>query len=99
VLLMLTYVFGCLQHGLTDVSPFSSPANAVVASSVDTNDGHSDEGTAAGHHCHGCFPVSISAPPEMSATVEPRISSLAYPQVCRRDRVPELDTPPPKFLT
>lgn len=99
MLLMLTYVFGGLLHGLTDVSPFSSAANAVVFSLADTNDGHSDKGTAAEHHCHGCFSVTISAPPQMSAAVEPRVSSLAYPQVCRRDRVPELDTPPPKFLT
>lgn len=99
MLLVLTYVFGGLVHGLTDISPFNSPVDAVVSSLVDTDHGHSDKGTAAENHCHGCFSVSISALPQMSATVEPRFASLAYPQVDRRDRVPELDTPPPKLLT
>ena len=99
MLLMLTYVFGGLIHGLTDISPFNSPVNAVVFSSVDADDGHSDKGIAAEHHCHGCFSVSIFALPQMSATVEPRIASLPYPQVGHWDRIPELDTPPPKFLT
>lgn len=96
---MLTYIFGGLLHGLTDASAFTLPVCAVVLASVDTSDGHSDNGVAAEHHCHGCFSVSIFAPPQVPAMVERVIASLARPQAGRQDRVPELDTPPPKFQT
>lgn len=99
VLLMLTVIFGGLLHTLTNISQVDLPTSAVVLTSVDTSDGHSDKGAAAEHQCHGCFSVSISAPSQPPATVELGIASFAPPQVYQRDRAPKLDTPPPKFLT
>lgn len=99
MLLMLTYVFGGLLHGLTDVSVFSSPLNTVVLTSADSNDGQSDKGIAAEHHCHGCFAVSIPVPPQASVRIEQRATTSVHLEVDRRNLALELDTPPPKSLT
>jgi len=98
VFLMLTYIFGGLVHGLTDAGAFNLPVSAEISTSVDSSDGHSDKGTVADHHCHGCFSVSKSTPPQVLATVELGIAPLALLQAGRWDRVPELDTPPPRLL-
>lgn len=99
VFLMLVYAFGGLVHSLTDVGSFVSPAQTIVLSSSDTSDGHSDKGSLAENHCHGCFSVSIAAPPLVVAVIKQGVATIAPPQLVFPDSVPELDTPPPKLLT
>jgi hypothetical protein len=99
VFLMLVYAFGGLVHSLTDVGFFVSPAQTVMLSASDTSDGHSDKGGLAEDHCHGCFSVTIAAPPLVAAAIKQGAATIAPPQLGFPDSMPELDTPPPKFLT
>jgi hypothetical protein len=99
VVLVLSYIFGVLLHHDVDVNTFNSSQPAVALASTDKGDGPSSDAAVADHHCHGCFSVSISEPSQLSVNVKPGILPLDYAKVGPPDRVPELDTPPPKFLT
>lgn len=99
VVLVLSYIFGALLHHDADVNTFNSSQPAVALASTNKSDAPSSNGILADHHCHGCFSVSISEPSQLSVNVETCILPLDYAKVGPPDRVPELDTPPPKFLT
>ncbi len=99
VVLVLSYIFGALLHHDADVNPFNSFQPVVALASTDKGDAPSSDGVLADHHCHGCFSVSLSEPSQLSVSVETRIQPLDYAKVSPPHRVPELDTPPPKFLT
>lgn len=99
VVLVLSYIFGALLHKEVGVNTFNSSQPAVVLSSTDKGNAPSSDGVLVDHHCHGCFSVSISEPTQLSVNVETGILPLDYAKVSPPDCVPELDTPPPKFLT
>lgn len=99
VFLMLAYLFAGALHGLCDLDVTNPSGEAIIAMSTAADMDAAGKGIAAEHHCHGCFSVSIPAPMQASATVEPRVAALPQPRSHDSDLVPGIDTPPPKPLT
>jgi len=98
VVLMLYLLAGAL-HTFCDLD-IAGPRETVVSLvNIDEHGQKSDEGTVAGHHCHGCFPVSVPAPLTAVSSAEPVRTLVVFLDVERDGRKNGIDPPPPKFLT
>ena len=92
------YLVGGVLHGLYDLDVTNASGEAVI-SLVDKGVGHSEKGVVAGHHCHGCFSVSVPAPTIGAMKLMPAVEVMAALDVGHRGLPPGIDPPPPKFLT
>ncbi len=100
VFLIVTYLMSGALHRCLDLD-VTNPTGSPVAWMVDTkSDGGPETGAIADHHCHGCFAVSVTAPPQQLMTVmEPQLAVLIRATARLTDTVRGLDPPPPKSLT
>jgi hypothetical protein len=94
---MLMYLVAGVLHGLCDLD-VTNPSGKIVISLADKGTGPSEKG-APGHHCHGCFSVSVPAPATAVVSMEPARKLVVASVVLRRGLPPGIDPPPPKHLT
>ncbi len=99
VVLMLYLLAGAL-HSFCGLDVVSGPRETVVSLTSGAMHGQdSDEASGGGHHCHGCFSVSVPASLTASASAEPaRALPIVFRDVERDGRKTGIDPPPPKFL-
>lgn len=93
------YIVAGALHTISDLD-VSSVRRETIVSLVDNHaNGEPEEGVAAGHHCHGCF--SVSLPAFMLALTELEVgrSLVITPNLVHGDRASGIDPPPPKSLT
>lgn len=94
------YLVGGVLHGLYDLDVANTDmSDRAVISMAEKGNGHSEKGGVADHHCHGCFSVSVPAPAMGTAEVMPTMKVAAALDVACRGLPPDIDPPPPKFLT
>ena len=93
---MVMYVLAGALHGLCDLD-VTNPAGKVAISLADKSTGHSEKG-APGHHCHGCFSVSVPAPVTAAIGIEPAREAVVAHVVLLRGLPSGIDPPPPKSL-
>ncbi|KQT22783.1 hypothetical protein ASG57_26265 [Bradyrhizobium sp. Leaf396] len=100
VFLILTYLLSGVLHRCLDLD-VSNPTGSPVFWMVDTKvDSGPESGAIVDHHCHGCFAVSVAAPPQQVMSVmEPKLADLIRSTDPLTDTVRRLDPPPPKSLT
>jgi hypothetical protein len=92
------YLIAGALHGVCDLDVTNS--SSKIVSLADKSTSHSDKGTSADHHCHGCFSVSVPAPPTVvAAFMIPAGKVMQEPRIARPGKTPGIDPPPPKFLT
>jgi hypothetical protein len=96
---MAMYMLAGALHGVYDLDVTTVPTGKAVLSLADKSADHSDKGSLAEHHCHGCFSVSVSAPIVAAVDVVRSAEVIALPQASARGLPPGIDPPPPKFLT
>lgn len=99
VLVLMLYLVAGALHTFCDLDVAVAPTESIVTA-VNSHDHarHSDGGMVAGHHCHGCFSVSVPAPLVIGAAVAaPRPLILSHDAVLG-DTATGIDPPPPKFL-
>ncbi|MEW6146725.1 MAG: hypothetical protein AB1745_01950 [Pseudomonadota bacterium] len=98
--LIAAYLFSGALHGLYDIdvtNPIGQPA--VILAPVDKGSDQSEKGGFVGHHCHGCFSVSLPAPLQSaSVAVEPTIAKLPRQTTYQTGLAPGVDPPPPKYI-
>ncbi|WP_439396752.1 hypothetical protein ACRQ5Q_07455 [Bradyrhizobium sp. PMVTL-01] len=94
---MAMYLVAGLLHGVCDLDVTNS-SSKIVLSLAEKAAGHSDKGSLADHHCHGCFSVSVPAPVVEAVALMPTVKVVPTLQVERRGLPPGIDPPPPKFL-
>ncbi len=100
VLLAAVYLLASTLHGSHDIDVTTPGGGSEIASVLDAPAGHSDHKSIGSHHCHGCFAVSVAAPPQQVMTVmEPKVAVLIRATAPLTDTVRGLDPPPPKSLT
>jgi hypothetical protein len=99
VFAMALYLLSGTLHAACHLDVRTPSEETIVALVSDDTTGHSDQADDADHHCHGCFSVSIPAPPSASAAAEPVSIRLPQRETSASDRTPSLDPPPPKTLT
>ena len=96
VLVATIYLLSGLLHGAHDLDVINPSGKAEIASVLDG--GHTDHKAFAGHHCHGCFSVTVAQP----AQAETLNALVAAPQPLRQPAiagvVPDTDSPPPKHI-
>ena len=95
---MMMYLVAGVLHGLCDLDVTNSSPK-IVFSLADKGVGHSDKGSLADHHCHGCFSVSVPAPVVEAVALTPTVKVVPMLQVERHGLPPGIDPPPPKSLT
>jgi hypothetical protein len=98
MVVLTMYLVAGVLHGVCDLDVINSSSKFVV-SLAEKGAGHSDEGSLADHHCHGCFFASVPAPVVAAVAVMPNNKVAPTLRVERRGLPPGLDPPPPKFLT
>jgi hypothetical protein len=96
---LTAYLFSGVLHGLCDLDVTNVSGDTIIALADQGNAGDSHTGVIADHHCHGCFSVSVPAPPIGAGDVMPTEKVIASREIERRGLTPGLDPPPPKFLT
>ena len=94
---MVMFVLAGALHGMCDLD-VTNPSGKIVISLADNSTGHSEKG-ALGHHCHGCFSVSVPAPVTAAVNIEPAHKLLVASVGLPRGLPPGIDPPPPKYLT
>ncbi|WP_416194104.1 hypothetical protein [Nitrobacter sp. TKz-YC01] len=97
VLVLGIYLSAGLLHGVCDFD-VTNPSGKEIISLVDKSDGAFKHGVV-GHHCHGCFSVSVPVPVLAARTILPAREVTVAHVILRRGLSPGIDPPPPKFLT
>jgi hypothetical protein len=95
---LAVYLIGGAVHGLCGLD-VTNPSLETIMSAADKGADHSDMGTVADNHCHGCFfmmaePLVITAKP--LAVVARTVASY---DTEHRGLPRAIDPRPPKFLT
>lgn len=99
VFLIVTYLLSVAVHRSLDLD-VTNPTGSLVVWMIDNTTDGLETGAIIDHHCHGCFAVSVAAPPQQVMTVmEPKVAVLIRATAPLTDTVRGLDPPPPKSLT
>jgi hypothetical protein len=98
VFVTVMYLLSGALHGTHDIDVTSPSGGSEIASILDGSAGHGDHKVIGGHHCHGCFSVTVAQPALSAASVA--LVSASRPQ--RGPRLagitPDTDSPPPKHI-
>ncbi|OKO72932.1 hypothetical protein [Bradyrhizobium sp. AS23.2] len=99
VLIAAVYLLAGALHGLHDIDVTTPAGGPEIAAVLDGSSDHSDHKALGGHHCHGCFSVTMAQPAPSAASIA--LASTSHPQPESRlvGIVPDTDSPPPKHLS
>ena len=61
VLIAAVYLLAGALHGLHDIDVTTPTGGSEIAAVLDSS-GHTDHKALGGHHCHGCFSVTVAQP-------------------------------------
>lgn len=98
VLVAGAYLLSGALHGVHGLDVTNPRGASEVAAMLDQGTGHADHKALGGHHCHGCFSVTVAQPNEwvtlagLVASVKPR----RLPAIIGVG--PGTEPPPPKHL-
>ncbi len=95
--MLAAYIVAGAMHGLCGFD-VTTPSGTAIFSFAQTGIDHSDKGTVADQHCHGCFSVSIPAPIVVAVSTEIVTRHAVLHEAVRRGLPRGIDPPPPKFL-
>lgn len=96
VLVAVTYLLSGMLHGAHDIDVTSPAGGSELAAVLDGSTDHADDKAIGGHHCHGCFSVTVAQPAPSAVSIA-RVSA-SRPQHAPRlaGIIPDTDSPPPK---
>ncbi|MDD1528643.1 hypothetical protein C7U92_13880 [Bradyrhizobium sp. WBOS7] len=98
VLIAVIYLLAGALHGSHDIDVTTPGGGSEIAAVLDGPSDHGDDRAIAGHHCHGCFSLTVTQPVPSAALVAP--APATRPQHASRlaGIIPETDSPPPKHI-
>jgi hypothetical protein len=96
VLIAVIYLLAGVLHGSHDIDVTTPGGGSEIAAVLDGPSDHSDHWAIGGHHCHGCFSLTVTQPAPAAVTVA--LASASSPHRAPRlaGIVPDTDSPPPK---
>ncbi len=96
VLIAAVYLLAGALHGAHDIDVTTPRGGSEIAAAVDAANGHGDHKVIGGHHCHGCFTLTVAQPAPAAAAIA--LASAPTPQRAPRlaGIVPDTDSPPPR---
>ena len=92
------YLVAGVLHGVCDLD-VTNPGSNMVISMHGNSTGHSEKGSLADHHCHGCFSVAVPVPAVAAVAIMAAVEVVPLVEDARRGLAPGIDPPPPKHLT
>jgi hypothetical protein len=99
VLVAAIYLLSGALHGAHDLDLTNQSGTSQIASVLDGGAaGHGDHKALAGHHCHGCFSVTVAQPVQSEATIGRVAAPTSLHQPALVGAAPDTDSPPPKHL-
>jgi hypothetical protein len=98
VLIAVVYLFAGALHGLHDIDVTTPGGGSEITAVLDGSADHGDHKAIGGHHCHGCFSVTVAQPAPPAVSIG--LVSASRPQRAPRltGIVPDTDSPPPKHI-
>ncbi|MDF0495641.1 hypothetical protein [Bradyrhizobium yuanmingense] len=96
VLIAAVYLLAGALHGAHDIDVTTPRGGSEIAAVLDGATGHGDHKAIGGHHCHGCFSLTVAQPGPSTAAIV--LVSAPSPQQAPRlaGIVPDTDSPPPR---
>nr|WP_284263597.1 hypothetical protein [Bradyrhizobium iriomotense] len=98
VLVATIYLLSGLLHSAHDLDVTNPSGKAEIASVLDGAAGHADHKAFAGHHCHGCFSVTVAQPAQSETSITLVSAPSAHREPAFAGIEPDTDSPPPKHL-
>ena len=96
VLIAAVYLLASVLHGAHDIDVATPGGGSEIAAMLDGATGHGDDKAIGGHHCHGCFSLTVAQPAPSTVAIE-RVSAPSPQQAPRlAGIVPDTDSPPPR---
>ena len=98
VLIAVVYLLAGALHGSHDIDVTTPGGASEIATVFDGTAGYGDHKAVGGHHCHGCFSLTVTQP--APSTVSIAVVSATSPQHAPRlaGIIPDTDSPPPKHI-
>ncbi len=96
MLIAVVYLLAGALHGAHDIDVTTPGGGSEIAAVLDGSAGHGDHKAIGGHHCHGCFSLTV-AQPALSTAATALVSAPSPQQAARlAGIVPDTDSPPPR---
>lgn len=96
VVVLAIYLLAGALHGVCGIDVAHAGGGQTMSNHVKDDSRHAEQSLVPDAHCHGCFPVFISAPPTAGTVMAPVLRSVAVLDLNLRILPPGVDTPPPK---
>jgi hypothetical protein len=98
VLIAVVHLLAGALHGLHDIDVTTPGGGSEISAVLDGSADHNDHKAIGGHHCHGCFSVTVAQPTPPAGSIG--LVSASRPQRAPRlaGIVPDTDSPPPKHM-
>ena len=96
VLIAVVYLLAGALHGSHDIDVTTPAGGSEIAAVLDGPAGHGDHKAIGGHHCHGCFSLTVTQPAPSAVSIAPVPAS--HPRHAPRlaGIITDTDSPPPK---
>ncbi|PPQ18571.1 hypothetical protein CV770_15140 [Bradyrhizobium sp. AC87j1] len=98
VLIAVVYLLASALHGSHDIDVTTPGGGSEIAAVLDGPTGHSDHKAIGGHHCHGCFSLTVTQPAPAATSVAPAAASSPQHAPRLAGITPDTDSPPPKHI-
>ncbi|RZN08024.1 hypothetical protein CWO91_24300 [Bradyrhizobium genosp. SA-3] len=98
VFVAVMYLLSGALHGTHDIDVTSPSGGSEIASILEGSTGHGDHKAIGGHHCHGCFSVTVAQPALSAASVAHMSASRLQRGPRLAGIIPATDSPPPKHI-
>ncbi|WP_333938077.1 MULTISPECIES: hypothetical protein [Bradyrhizobium] len=96
MLIAIVYLLAGALHGSHDIDVTTPGGGSEIAAVLDGASGHGEHKAIGGHHCHGCFSLTLTQPAPSIITVAPVSATSPRPAPRLAGIVPDTDSPPPK---
>src|SRR3954453_5850048 len=98
VLIAVVYLLAGALHGLHDIDVTTPGGGSEISAVLDGSADHTVHKAIGGHHCHGCFSVTVVQPAPPAASIGHVSASRPQRALRLAGIVPDTDSPPPKQI-
>ncbi|MFB6419590.1 MULTISPECIES: hypothetical protein [Bradyrhizobium] len=98
VLIAVVYLLASALHGSHDIDVTTPGGSSEIAAVLEGSPADTDHKAVGGHHCHGCFSLTVTQPAPSGASVALVSATRSQHTPRLAGIVPDTDSPPPKHI-